>query len=516
MALAMDQIHHIRMLFYEQQMSISEIARETGRDWKTVRKYVDMDDFNLPEPKPASEKRFCPKLDPWKSTIDQWLLDDKKAPRKQRHTARKIFKDLSKSDNFPGFNCSYRTVAEYVTAKKKELNLENKDKGKLPLIHRPGEAQADFGDALFYENGTAISGKYLVLSFPYSNQGYHQVIYGENMECLLESLDAIFHHIGGVPTEIWFDNASTLVTQIIHSGGRKINERFQRFADHYGFQARFMNPASGWEKGSVENKVGYSRRNFLVPPPRFLSIDDFNQQQLKEADEDADREHYRHDETIRERFESDRDALLPLPAIPLDLRRRIDGITTNGWGKFTLNKGKHEYSVSPKHTNTVVNLLLSSKTVTVLDENYKEIVVHRRLYGDSRQESMEWLPYLGYISRHPRSLRNTGIFDMMPPVMQEYLTQCGNTECGKVLKTLCELTKRTGFDSAVQTVRQAVQYQAHDADSLQNLYRSLYSDVPVLPPLSRDAGIPKIEPIPADLASYDQLLEGGASHERVS
>ena len=116
----------------------------------------------------------------------------------------------------------------------KKNSILTKQTGYIPLEHRPGEAQADFGTADFYENGKLHhEAKYLVLSFPYSNGGFFQLNYGENMECLLEGLVAIFEHIGGVPTEIWFDNTRTIVTKIIKGGGRNITERFQRFCEHY-------------------------------------------------------------------------------------------------------------------------------------------------------------------------------------------------------------------------------------------------------------------------------------------
>jgi len=506
MSTAMDQIHHIRELFYEQDMNISGIAKQTGYDWKTVKKYVDMTDFNEPEPKPASEQIFCPKLEPFKATISQWLQDDKLAPRKQRHTAKQVHKRLTKE--VENYDCSYRLVALYVKEVKKQLNL-GKDKGKLPLKHEPGEAQADFGAADFYENGTHHSGKYLVVSFPYSNHGFHQLFYGENMECLLEGLVAIFQHIGGVPHEIWFDNTKTIVTKIIKGGGRELTERFIRFREHYGFKSVFTNGNAGWEKGNVENKVGYERRNFLVPVPRFLKISDFNIHLLTENDNDATREHYRHDERIIDLFDEDNNRLLPLPRIPFNLEGSRT-ITTNGWGKFILNKGKHAYSVSPRHTNTLVHLRLTSSTITVLDENLREIVTHRRLYGDEKQERMDWIPYLNYIGRHPRALMNTGIYDMMPPVMKTYLNDCPSSERGKILKTLSELTERTGFRSALQTVDQAVQYQATDADSLNNLYRRLFADIPDLPPLAPQREIPQLEQMPVDLAEYDlSLMKGG-------
>lgn len=155
-----------------------------------------MIDFNAPAPQPSSEKRLCPKLDPYKPAIDKWLKEDKRAPRKQRHTAMRVFNRLVKE--FPAFNCSYRTVSSYYTVKYKEL-FSSERSGYLPLEHHPGEAQVDFGTADFYENGTRITGKYLEVSFPCSNKGYLQLFYGENMECLLEGLDSIFRHIGVVP-----------------------------------------------------------------------------------------------------------------------------------------------------------------------------------------------------------------------------------------------------------------------------------------------------------------------------
>lgn len=503
----MDKIHDIRLRFFRKGENISSIATSLQLDRRTIMKYIDMEDFNEPAPKQASEQRFCPKLDPYKQTIDKWLEGDKQAPRKQRHTAKRVFHRLRKEVS--GFDCSYRTVASYYAVKHRELFNGAKD-GFLPLEHRPGEAQVDFGTAEFYENGTQITGKYLEVSFPYSNKGYLQLFYGENMECLLEGLDAIFRHIGAVPDEIWFDNTKVIVTKIIRGGGRETTERFKRFREHYRFQAIFMNPDEGHEKGNVENKVGYQRRNFLVPVPHFLSLSDFNRQLLSMCEEDADREHYRHNETIEERFAEDLKHCHPLPEIGFDLSGNTC-ITTNNWGKFYLHKGMHEYSVSPKHSNMPVNLKLTSSLVIVLDENYREIVRHRRLYGGTKQHSMNWLPYLKQLSMRPRALKYSGVYDMMPPAMKQFLNSCSNTETGKVLKVLVELTGRTGFDSALNTVNQALCYGASDADSLKNLYRRIYADVPELPPMPLGSDMPNVGQMAANLISYDVFLQKGGT-----
>ncbi|MBO4337159.1 MAG: IS21 family transposase, partial [Lachnospiraceae bacterium] len=412
-----------------------------------------------------------------------------------------------------GFNCSYRTVANYVSAKKKELII-NKKEGYLPLKHKPGEGQADFGTADFIENGKLHhEAKYLVLSFPYSNGGYLQLNYGENLECLLEGLVAIFEHMGGVPTEIWFDNASAIVTKIIKGGDRKVTQRFQLFSEHYRFKAVFMNPESGWEKGNVECKVGYLRHNELVPVPEFENLADYNRELLNRCDEDMAREHYEYDDGtwISDLFKEDRAALLPLPSTAFDTAR-YDTATTDKYGKFTLNEGKHIYSSSTDFCNETVNLKITSSEVIVMDSHMIEVVRHRRLYGDFRQESMEWVPYLKYVARHPRSLFNSGIYDLMPETMQIYMDSCKGSDRGRILKILSELTDRTGFESAIETVNTAIKYQATDPDSLMSLYNRTYSDVPLLPPLDRTADIPGAKIIPInrnDLKALDAALKKG-------
>lgn len=347
------------------------------------------------------------------------------------------------------------------------------------------KVRADFGAVDFFETGIQHSGKYYTLSFPYSNRGFIQLKYGENLECLLEAMRAIFEHIGGVPQEIWFDNTKTIVTQVIKGGGRDIAERFVRFAEHYGFKAVLINSVFGWEKGPAEKKVGYGHRNMLVTAPRFLSLDEFNTKLLRDCDAESDQEHYLHtDQAIIDRFGLDRRSLLPLPSVPFETAGYV-AVRTNKWGKFTLNRGLHEYSVSPEFVETTVHVRLTGSRVTVMDNENSVIVSHRRLYGGEGEklQSMDWRPYLKFLERKPRSLRNSGIYEMMPEQMRLYLDTCPNSECGRILRTLSELTARTGFSSAVQTVKEALICQATNADSLKNLYRRLYPNILELPPM---------------------------------
>jgi transposase len=496
----MTEVHNLRKLYYDEGKSITEISKETGRDRKTVRQYLEKEDWNEVKPRPLVGVEY-PKLDPFKADIDAWLIEDKKAKHKQRHTAKRVYQRLTKER--PDFSCSYRTVAGYVSRRKKEIFGQRA--GYLPLEHIPGEAQGDFGDAEYYEHGQLCSGKYLNLSFPHSNQGYFQLFKGENQECLFEGLISIFEHIGGVPTRIWFDNTSTIVTKVLKDGGRTLTDDFLRFCEHYRFEAVFCNVEAGHEKGNVESKVGYHRRNWLVPVPHFERLSEFNQGLLKTCDLDAEREHYRKDATIAKLYTVDKAALLALPAVPLDVGKYVR-VGTNGYGRFYLANGLHEYSVSPQYAESQVLVKITANEVIPLDKNHQPIVRHRRLYGDFRQQSMQWLPYLTQLSRSPNALKYTGIYPMLPESLKTYLGQCGRSDKGKILRVIADLTVRNGFEGALATVDHALKYAATDIDSLISLHNRIYGQVPELSPMPLSGNIPALMPVTPNLAAYDARL----------
>ena len=124
-------------------------------------------------------------------------------------------------------------------------------------------------------------------------------------------------------------------------------QTFTRFKNHYGFSAAFCNVGKGNEKGSVENKVGYLRRNLLVPVPQFDDLKAFNRGLLKQCDQDMHRPHYKKETLILDLFEEDRAQFLPLPATGFDTARLVT-VRTDSYAKFTLEEGKHTYSTAPR------------------------------------------------------------------------------------------------------------------------------------------------------------------------
>lgn len=498
----MTEVHDIRELYYDKGENVTEIARETGHDRKTVRMYLEKEDWNKTQLGSTPDVVF-PKLEPFKGEIDAWLIEDKKAKRKQRHTAQRVYNRLV--DKYKEkFTCSYRTVAGYVAISKKEIYGQRA--GYLPLEHIPGESQADFGDAECYEKDQLYSGKHLNLSFPCSNKGYFQWFKGENQECLFEGLVSIFDYIGGVPPKIWFDNTSTIVTKVLKDGGRTLTNDFLRFKEHYRFDAVFCNVDAGHEKGNVEAKVGYHRRNMLVPIPRFASLTEYNKELLQKCDMDAEREHYRKDATIAELYTADKAALLDLPAIPLDVSKYIT-VKTNGYGRFYLGSGLHEYSVSPQYANSRILVQITANEVLPLNKSHGVIVRHQRLYGDHKQQSMQWLPYLTQLSRSPNALKYTGIYPMLPESLKDYLGKCSKSDKGKILRVIAALTERSGFEGALVTVDNALKYAATDIDSLINLHNRIFGHVPELAPMHLAGNIPELVRVIPNLAVYDARLK---------
>jgi transposase len=251
--LKMVQIELIKEL---QQKGIgpSEIAERLKIDRKTVNKYLKLEDYSPIQP---IKKQCSSKLDRWKPQIDRWIKEDRKMRFKQRHTAKRIH-DRLQEENPKEYDCSYELVQRYCKQKKEQTGEKA---GVLELVWYPGEAQVDACEADCHENGKLGTYKYLCISFPYSNAAYLQLFGGETAECIIQGLQDVFQRIGGVPTRLIFDNASGVGRRL----GEKVRfaELFLRFKIHYGFEVVFCNPASGNEKGNVENKVGYLRRNLL-------------------------------------------------------------------------------------------------------------------------------------------------------------------------------------------------------------------------------------------------------------
>lgn len=488
-------------MFENEGVSISEIQRRTGLHRDTIRKYLDMDDFNEYH-YPQIERDSL--LDPLKPVIDEWLINDMKAPRKQRHTAKKVYDRLQK-EHPDKLEVKLRTVQYYVSQRRKELYEERTrpQEAKLPIDHPVGEAQVDFGQFVYYDNSDAQQKAYkLTVSFPHSNAAYCQIFKGQNQECLLQGMINVFNYIGGIPNRMVFDNLSAAVVSIHKAGERTLTDGFMRFINHYHINAVFCNPYSGWEKGNVENKVGYERRNMFVPIPSILDFDAFNSRLFEACNKDLQRMHYKKESLIAELFEKDKKALIPLPDVEYRAVR-IVAAKTDKYAKAMFET--NHYSTSPAHALDSVYLEVSSDTVTVMDNKYKVITTHSRIY-EKNKESMNWIPYITLMSRRPNAIKYTGFYNDLPSVWKEYLNKVDNKTKREALLTLNSILQKHDIAVAADALNAALANGVHDAQSVLACYKRLTNQSPEVVPVKLNANIVDMPSYKTNSDQYDVLL----------
>jgi transposase len=288
------------------------VAREFGLSRDTVRKMLE---YAVPPGYRRQQPIKRPKLGPWLGVIDAILNDDKQRPAKQRHTSKRIFERLKEEHGFTGGYTIVKDYARTATLRGQEMFV--------PLMHPAGEAQMDFGEALVVIAGVEQKAHYLAMDLPHSDDCFVAAFPAETTEAFLEGHVRAFAYFGGVPTRILYDNTKIAVAKILGGEERQRTRAFSELQSYYLFADKFGRPARGNDKGKVEGLVGYARRNFMVPIPRANSWEELNLHLEADCRKRRERRLRGHTETISERFERDRAALLPLPATAYEACEKI-------------------------------------------------------------------------------------------------------------------------------------------------------------------------------------------------
>ena len=268
-------------------MSIREAAREFGLHRDTVRKTLE---YPVPPGYRRQSAPQRPKLAPFTGVIDQMLERDHGVPKKQRHTAKRIFERLR--DEY-GFGGGYTTVKDHLREHRRRSQ-----EMFVPLSHAPGHAQCDFGEAVVVIGGVERKAHYFILDLPHSDGCFVKAYPAETTEAFLDGHVSAFAFLGGVPQSILYDNTRLAVARILGGGRRKRTRAFTELQSHYLFDDRFDRPGKGNDNGKVEGMVGYVRRNFLVPIPSFESFDALNARLKRRCLERMDARLRGHDETV--------------------------------------------------------------------------------------------------------------------------------------------------------------------------------------------------------------------------
>jgi hypothetical protein len=202
----------------------------------------------------------------------------------------------------------------------------------LPLVFDPGiDAQVDWGEATVILQGEAVVVQLFIMRLCYSRKLFVMAFPTQRQEAFLLGHVLAFAHFGGVPHRISYDNLKVAVQQILEGRNRIEQTDFVRFRSHYLFESRFCTPAQGHEKGGVESDVGYSRRNFLVPPPAVADFAELNARLLAACRADDLRIVDRQTQTVGVRWQVEQPRLHPLPAHPFACCVSRE-VTLNGYG----------------------------------------------------------------------------------------------------------------------------------------------------------------------------------------
>lgn len=364
-----------------------QIARELGIHRNTITRLLKLESKEAPE---FQRKQWShPVLGPHIATIESWLKEDEKAPRKQRHTATRIYNRLREEYGFTG---GKRTVQEYVSrARKKQPEVF------LPLVFNPGEmAQVDWAEVKANIAGRFCKLQLFALVLNHSGATYYQAFERANQESFFEGHCQAFLFFGGVPCTITYDNLKSAVKKILRGRNREENERFAAFRSGWLFDSRFCNPARGNEKGRVENMIKYAERNYFAPVPHFDSLDQLNAWLRKQCLKYQGIIQARQTQTVGERLKAEQEYLLPLPQYPPECCRILSlKADKSSLVQFETNR----YSVPVEYAHTTVWLKAFVERVEITNQETL-IATHSRLKGRF-EESILAAHYRKVLERKP-------------------------------------------------------------------------------------------------------------------
>lgn len=382
-------------------MSGREMERKHGVGRRTIIKALSS---AWPEPRKKLPPRGS-KLDPFKPAIDEMLLTDLDAPRKQRHTITRIFRRLI--DEHQMADVSYPVVRAYVAERKPQVRAEA-GRGPAEVFvrqsHRPGdEAEVDFGEIVIRLAGQPVTCFLFCLRLSFSGKAVHRVSLSGGQEAFFEGHEHAFGVLGGVPAgKVRYDNLKSAVASVLgFSRARVETDRWTAFRSHYDLDAFYCQPglAGAHEKGGVEGQIGWFRRNHLVPVPDVASVQALNETiDAWDAADDGRRVGSRA-RTVGELFAVEQPLLKPLPEEPFETGRwftpRVD--------RFALVPVRtNRYSVPARLIGRRVRVLLHASDLVIYDGR-AQVARHERLPGKSGTR-LDLDHYLEALVRKPGAL----------------------------------------------------------------------------------------------------------------
>jgi transposase len=455
--LEVPDVHAIRTM-HQRGVSKRQIAKTLGISRTTVDRYTAPDflaeatpQMRLRRPRPA------PKMDQWKPIIDEWLAADDGVPRKQRRTARKVFKDLKKIHEV---GVSEVSVRRYVAAQRQT----RAKKAYVPLDFALGEmVEVDFGEVRARIGGVEQGVHFLVMRLMASGVHFAKAYPHAKLEAWLDGIATGLSFLGGVPAKAMFDNDTALVRKVLGDGRRVRSPEFRALSAHYGVEVVFANRGAGNEKGGVEKAVFWAQRNLFSPVPEAASFEALNAMLAAECLADArSRRRGPAGPLVADLWEAEQHHLAELPRAPFPACRtrfaRVDKTL------LTTYDGAR-YSAPATCAGKGLTLRAFWDRIELADREGTVAVHERQQAGGSSLQLEHYLPVL---AAKPRAVAHAAVIAEGAPAIARYRDAFLAVRPGayRELVAILRLGEDVGVSRLAEALGSATRHRAFDLESV--------------------------------------------------
>jgi len=494
----------------EPAVSIRELARRHGVHRRDVRVALGS---AAPPPNRKLAERESPKLGAFHGLIDEWLIADQSAPRKQRHTARRMWQRLVEEH---GADVSERAVSKFVRERRCALGLGAE--GFVPQLHEPGaEAEVDWGESTVVIGGVPTKVHKFLMRASHSGAAFVQAYPHETQQAFLEAHVDAFEFFGGTFATVWYDNLTSAVKQVLRGRKRVESDRFATFRSYFGYDSEFtlVGLRGAHEKGGVEGEVGRFRRRHMVPVPQVESLAELNRMLRAACVADLRRRITGRDETVGEALARERPLLRPVPEfefVTFDvLDARVDA-------KSMVCVRQNHYSVPCSLIGQRVQVRVHARCVEMYSAQ-RLVAIHERLSG-RHGHAATVDHYLDLMRRKPGALagsralaqdRERGLWpDVYDELWQAIAQRHGPSIAARQMVDVLVLCRELGPERVEHAARDALESGACDGRAVAVLARRT-SEQPVAQLTDLDDRLAHVGSPTPDLSNYDTLLPQGDS-----
>jgi transposase len=494
--LVVETIGRIRREHCVKGKSIKEIARELKVSRNTVRKVLRSGATSFEYMRVVQPR---PKLGAWHGDLDRMLSDNEARPAREQLTLIRVFEELRGL----GYEGSYDAVRRYAKKWRIERGAATAE-AYVPLSFAPGEAyQFDWSHEVVLINGTTVTVKVAHLRLCHSRMLFVRAYPRETQEMVFDAHNRAFAFFKGTCTRGIYDNMKTAVDSVFIGKDRQYNRRFLRMCGHHLVDPVACTPASGWEKGQVENQVGLVRERFFTPRLRVTSYEELNAWLLDRCVAYA--KVHKHPElpdcTIWQAFEAERPRLVPISG-PFDGFHAIQAsVSKTCLVRFDNNK----YSVASRAVGRPVEIQAYAERV-VIRQDGAIVGDHRRRFGRGETIYDPW-HYVPVLARKPGALRNGAPFKdwLLPASLERVRRKLKGSDDGdrQMVKVLSAVLS-DGLVAVEAASAEALASGVHSADVILNILARRRDPGPAATILTPDALQLRHAPL-ADCARYDSL-----------